>query len=160
MHVHESSGPAILTLPLPRVGLPLDTDTVFFIVVPKLIDRQGNDNARHTNMVIVEDMQGSPIDTPGVQRMDVEDSPTHDQQPSASMGDVHMETLDLGGKDDNTEHIQQTHASQAECADNVMKTEAPAPVRITNVHSLITEEGADVCFNAAAPPPDNEVTHL
>ena len=59
-------------------------------------------------MVIVEGTQGSPIDTAGVQRMDIEDNPMQDRQPSTSMGDVHMETLDLGGKDNDMEHIQQT----------------------------------------------------
>ena len=57
-------------------------------------------------MVIVEDTQGSPNDVASVQRMDVEEDPTQNQQASARMEDVHMETLDQGGKDNDAERIQ------------------------------------------------------
>ena len=55
----------------------------------------------------------------GVQRMDIEDNPAHDSQPSANMKDVHIETLDLGCANGNMECIQQT---QAERPDNLMET--------------------------------------
>jgi hypothetical protein len=157
-HVRESSGPTVLTPPPPRVGLPSQTDTAPFTVVPSLLDRtRGDDTARHTDLVIVEDTQGSPSDTAGVQRMDVEDSPAEDRHPPACIGDVHMETLDLGGEEDD---IQQTQTSQAARADDVMETEAPAAADVTNARSLIAEEGAAAQSSAAAPPSDDEVTHL
>ena len=159
-HIRESSSPAVLTPPPPRVGRPSHTDMASFTVIPRLVDRpRGDDIARHTDKVIMEDTQGSPSDTAGVQRMDIEDNPVQDQHPSVSMGDVHMEVLDLGGEDD-TEHIQQTQASQAARADDIMETEAPVAVEITKAHLLIAEEGVVVYSNAAALPLDDEVTHL
>lgn len=68
-----------------------------------------------------------------------------------------METLDLGGEEDD---IQQTQTSQAARADDVMETEAPAAADVTNARSLIAEEGAAAQSSAAAPPSDDEVTHL
>lgn len=62
-------------------------------------------------MVIVEDTQGSANETACIACMDVE-SPKHGQHPSARMEDVRMETLDLGGDDDEAKLIQQTQASQ------------------------------------------------
>ena len=56
MHIRESSGPAILTPPPSRVGLPSDTDTASFTVVPRVVDREGDDIVWHTDVVIVEDV--------------------------------------------------------------------------------------------------------
>jgi hypothetical protein len=112
-HVRESSGPTALTPPTSRVGQPSG--------IYRVGDRRGDDTAQHTDMVIVEDTQGSPIDAPGLQAMDLE-SPAHGRRPSAGMEDVRMETLDLGGDDDEVELIQQTQASQA----------APAPDAINS----------------------------
>ena len=120
------------------------------------MDREGDEPAQHTDMVIVEDTQGSPNDAVGVQRMDVESSPDHARHFGAWMEDVRMETLDLGGEDDNVELI---HASQLERAEEALETEASAPMDITNARSLIEEEGA-IRSSTAAPPPDDEVTHL
>ena len=156
--VREPSGPTVLTPPPPTVGLPSQTDTAPSTVFPRIVDRtRGDDTARHTDMLIVEDTQGSPSDTAGVQRMDVDDSPATDRHPPAYMGDVRMETLDLGGEDD---HIQQTQASQAARSDDHMEMEAHAAVDITNARSLIAEEGAAARSSAAAAPSDDEVTHL
>jgi hypothetical protein len=90
--------------------------------------------------------------------MDVEESP--DRQPSAYMEDVNMEALDLEGDNHKVEPIQQTQASQAERADDVMETEASAAVEVTNERSLIAEEGAALRSSAGAPPLDDEVTHF
>lgn len=57
-------------------------------------------------MFIVKDIQGSPNDSSGVQRMDIKDNPAQDDQPSANMEDVHMETFDMGGNDDDTKPMQ------------------------------------------------------
>lgn len=111
------------------------------------VGRQGDDPARHTDTVIVEETQGSPSDRAGVQLME-EDSPEEDRR----IQDVHMETLDLGGEDD----VQQTQADRAE-AD--METEAPAAGAVTNARSSMVEEGADLP-SAGAPPADDEVTLL
>ena len=70
-----------------------------------------------------------------------------------------METLDLGGEDDDAELIQQTHVSQAERAADAMETEVVGPMEISNARSLIEDEGTSRS-NAAAPPPDDEVTLL
>jgi hypothetical protein len=148
--VHESSGPAALTPPTSRVGQPSGTDRV--------VDRRGHDSAQHTDMVIVEDAQGSPNDAAGVQAMDSE-SPEREQHPSSQIVDVRMETLDLGGESDDAEIIQQTQASQAERQAKAVETEAPAPMEVTNERSLIEAEGA-ARSSAAAPPPDDEVTLL
>jgi hypothetical protein len=40
-------------------------------VVPGVVDRQGYDTTRHTDMVVVEDTQGSLDDTTRVQSMDI-----------------------------------------------------------------------------------------
>ena len=81
-------------------------DMASFTVVLMLVDRTKSDETtRRTDMVIVEDTQGSPSDTVGVQRMDIEDNPVQNWHPSASMEDVHMEMLDLGSENDNTEHV-------------------------------------------------------
>ena len=74
------------------------------------MDRQGDDSVQHTDMVIVEDTQGSPNDAAGAQGMDVE-SPEHGQHPSARMEDVRMDTLDVGRDDDDADLIEQIHAS-------------------------------------------------
>ena len=151
--VRESSGPAVLTRPPSRVGLPSVTDTDF----PRVVDRQGDDTAQHTDMVIVEDTQGSPRDAAGAQEMDVE-SPEQGRHPSARMEDVRMDTLDLGGDDDDDANlIEQTQASQAGRAADAMETEAAGPMVVTNARSLIEEEGT-ARSSAAAPPPDDEVT--
>jgi hypothetical protein len=148
--VRESSGPTALTPPPSRVGQPSGTDRVG--------DRRGDDTAQHTDMVIVEDTQGSPNDVACIACMDVE-SPEHGRHPSAGMEDVRMETLDLGGDDDEVELIQQTQASEAAHAAEAMEAEASAPMEVTNARSSITAEGV-ARSNAAAPPPDDEVTHL
>jgi hypothetical protein len=109
-------------------------------------------------MVIVEDTQGSPIDTAGVQAMELE-SHARGRHPSAGMEDVRMETLDLGGDDDEVELIQQTQTSQAAPAPHAMEAEASTPVDVTNARSSIAAEGA-ATSSAAAPPPDDEVTLL
>ena len=123
------------------------------------MDRQGDDTAQHTDMVIVEDTQGSPRDAAGAQEMDVE-SPEQGRHPSARMEDVRMDTLDLGGDDDDDDDanlIEQTQASQAGRAADAMETEAAGPMVVTNARSLIEEEGT-ARSSAAAPPPDDEVT--
>ena len=102
----------------------------------------------------------SPSDTARVQRMEVEESPTHDRHPSASMGNVFMEALNLGGKNNDTEHIQQIQASLVVRADDVMETEAPIAVEVTTAHTFIAEEGATVCSSVDACPPNDEVIHL
>ena len=153
--VRESSGPAFLTPPPSRVGVPAESS---FSVVPRVVDREGDDPALHTDMVIVEDTQGSPNDSAGVQGMD-ESTPEEARHPGVPMEDVQIETLDLGGDDDDdVEVVQQTQASQSERAEEVVEAEA-APMDITNARSLIEEEGA-ARSSAAAPPPDDEVTHL
>jgi hypothetical protein len=134
--VRESSGPAALTPPTSRVGQPSGTDRV--------IDRWGHDSAQHTDMVIVEDAQGSPIDAAGVQAMELE-SPEREQLPSSRAVDVRMETLDLGGESDDADIIQQTQASQAERQAEAVETEAPAPMEVTNERSLIEAECRDPC---------------
>ena len=154
--IRESSGHAVLTHPPSRVGLPTETSTASFSVVPRVVDREGDEPAQHTDMAIVEDTQGSPNDAVGVQRMDVESSPDHARHFGAWMEDVRMETLDLGGEDDNVELI---HASQLERAEEALETEASAPMDITNARSLIEEERA-IRSSTVAPPPDDEVTHL
>jgi hypothetical protein len=103
--VRESLGPAALTPLTSRVGQPSGTYRV--------VDRRGHDSAQYTDMVIVEDAQGNPIDAAGVQAMDLE-SPEREQLPSSRTVDVRMETLDLGGESDDADIIQQTQASQAE----------------------------------------------
>ena len=121
------------------------------------MDRQGDDTAQHTDMVIVEDTQGSPRDAAGAQEMDVE-SPEQGRHPSARMEDVRMDTLDLGGDDDDDANlIEQTQASQAGRAANAMETVAASPMVVTNARSLIEEEGT-ARSSAAALPPDDEVT--
>ena len=106
--VRESSGPAVRTPPPSRVGLPTDTDTASFTVVPRVVDRRGDDTAQHTNMIIVEETQGSPNDLAGPRGMVVE-SPDWERHPSVHMEDVHMERLNLGADDNNNvELIQQT----------------------------------------------------
>jgi hypothetical protein len=67
------------------------------------------------------------------------------------MENVRMETLDLGGEDDDADLIQQMQASQAERAADAMETEAVAPMEITSVRSLIKEEGT-ARSSGAAPP--------
>ena len=81
-----------------------------------------------------------------------EDSPAQARRVS----DVHMETLDQGGDDDD---IQQTQTSQAERAAEDMETETAAAGEDTNVRSSIAE-GADDVPSDPAPPADDEVTHL
>ena len=123
--------------------------------MPTTVVRTGDDPAQHTDMVIVEDTQGSPNDRAAV-RME-EDNPAQARRTS----DVQMETLDLGSDDDDNDPIQQTQASQAEHAGDLMETEAPAAAeRVTNARSSIAEEGADVRSRDSAPPADDEVTHL
>ena len=102
--VRESSGPAVLTLNPPRVGLASVTNTSSFTVVARIVDRQGDDSAQPTDMVIVEETQGSPNDAAGVRGMDVE-SPEQGRHPSAEMEDVRMDSLDLGGDDDDADHM-------------------------------------------------------
>ena len=152
--VRESSGPAVLTPPPSRVGLPSGTVEGSFVVVPRVVDRQGDDSARHTDMVIVEDTQGSPNDAAGVQGMDVEEAP------AAWMEDVRMDALDLGAEDDNARRIQETQASQSEREAEAMETEAAAAAEVTNARSLIAEEGPAAGSSAASPPTDDEVTLL
>ena len=139
--VRESQGPAVLTPPPPRVGLASQT---------RVDDREGHDPAQHTDMVIVEDTQGSPI----------EESPERERQSSAWMEDVRMDALDLGLRDEDADRIQQTQSSPPERTAEAMETESPPRVEITNARSLIAEEGAAAPSSAAAPPPDDEVTHL
>jgi hypothetical protein len=148
--VRESSGPSALPPPTSRVGQPSGTDRV--------VDRRGHDPAQHTDMVIVEDAQGSPIDAAGVQAMELE-SPERERLPSSRTVDVPMETLDLGGESDDADIVQQTQASQAVRQPEAVETEAPAPMEVTNERSLIEAEGA-ARSSAAAPPPDDEVTLL
>jgi hypothetical protein len=136
--------------PTSRVGQPSGTYRVG--------DRRGDDTAQHTDMVIVEDTQGSPNDAAGLQAMELE-SPEHGPHPSVGMEDVRMETLDLGGDDDEVELIQQTQASQAAHAPEAMEAEASALMDVTNARSSIAAEGV-ARSSAAAPPPDDEVTHL
>ena len=148
--VRESSGAAVLTPPPSRVGLPSTTDRV--------VARRGDDTAEHTDMLIVEDTQGSPNDAACIACMDVE-SPEDGQHPSAQMEDVRMETLELGGDEDEADLIEQTQASQAGHAPEAMEAEAAAPMEVTNARSLIKKEGT-ARSSTAAPPPDDEVTHL
>ena len=153
--VRKPAGPSVLTPPPSRVGLQAGTDTASVSVVPTTVVRTGDDPAQHTDMVIVEDTQGSPNDRAAV-RME-EDNPAQARRTS----DVQMETLDLGSDDDDNDPIQQTQASQAEHAGDLMETEAPAAAeRVTNARSSIAEEGADVRSRDSAPPADDEVTHL
>src|SRR6202048_3105069 len=149
----QPAGPAVLTPPPSRVGLPSETKGSF-VVVPRVVDRQGDDSARHTDMVIVEDTQGSPNDAAGVQGMDVEEAP------AAWMEDVRMDALDLGAEDDNARRIQETHASQSEREAEAMETEVAAAAEVTNARSLIAEEGPAAGSSAASPPTDDEVTLL
>ena len=92
--VCESSGPEVLTPLRSRVGLHTETGRVVGI--------HGDDTMQHTDMVIVEDTQGSPDDATQKQRMDVEEQ---DMPSSALIDDVHMDTLDLGGKDNTNDRI-------------------------------------------------------
>jgi hypothetical protein len=148
--VRESSGAAVLT-PLPsRIRLPSHTDMVG--------DRRGDDTAQHTDMVIVEDTQGSPNDAACIACMDVE-SPMHGQHPSARMEHVRMETLDLGGDDDEADLIQHTQVSHAGHATEAMEVEAVAPMEVMNAHLLIEEEGT-ARSSTATPPPNDEVALL
>ena len=50
--------------------------------------------------------------------------------------------------------------AQVERADDVLAPEAPTLMEITNVHSLIDEEGAAIHSNIATAPLYDEVTHL
>lgn len=85
MLVRESSGFPVLSHPSSRVGLPSQIGTA--------VGRQGDDHARYTDIVIVEDMQGSLGDRERVQIME-EESPAQDKR----ISDVHMEALNLGKK--------------------------------------------------------------
>jgi predicted transcriptional regulator len=76
------------------------------------------------------------------------------------MDDVRMEILDLGDEDDDVKCIQQTYASQAERANDVMETEAVASVEVTNLCLLIDEEGVAAQSSAGAHSPHDEVIHL
>ena len=145
--VRESSGPAVLTPPPSRVGLHRETDRVGGIT--------GNDTARHADMVNVEDTQGSPDDAAEKQRMDVEE-----QDRPSWIDDVHMDALDLGGEDDTNDRIQQTQSSPPVHPADAMETESPEKVEITNARSLVEQEGPAAPSSAAAPPLDDEVTHL
>ena len=149
--VRESAGPAVLTPPPSRVGLASQT---------MLEGREGHDTAQHTDVVIVEDTQGSPSDEADLQVMEVEESPDREPQSSTWMENVRMDALDLGVRDEEAERIQQTQSSPPERAEDVMDTESPPRVEITNARSLIAEEGAAAPSSAAAPPPGDEVTHL
>ena len=144
--VRESSGSAALTPPPSRVGLPSTSGRV--------VGSRGDDTAAHTDVLIVEATQGSPNDV----AMDVE-SPEQAHHASARMEDVRMETLDLGGDEDESDRIQQTQASQAAQAPVAMEAEAAAPMEVTNARSLIEEEGS-ARSSDAAPPPDDEVNSL
>lgn len=55
MRVCESSEPAVFSPRPSRVGLQVDTDTPSFSVVPQVVDKEGDEPAQHTDMVIVED---------------------------------------------------------------------------------------------------------
>ena len=150
--VRESSGPAVLTPPPSRVGLHRETGIEGV--------RQGDDTARHTDMVIVEDTQGSPNETFGVHVMDIESSPDRAPHTGALMEEVRMDTLDLGGDDDDVQLVQQTQSSPPGRAAEAMETESPEREDITNARSLIEQEGPAAPSSAAAPPLDDEVTHL
>ena len=156
----ESSGHAVLTPPPSRVGLHSEADTTAFTVVPIVVDRHGNATAQHTDMVIVEDTQGSPNDVAGQHRMDVEEQAARDRPASAWIDDVHMDTLDMGGKDDNYDCIQQTQSSPPEHLAEAMETESLAQVEVTNARLLINKEGPAAPSSAAAPLIDDEVIHL
>ena len=95
---------------------------------------------------------GNPTDRAGVQMMD-EDNPAKERR----ISDVHMETLDLGGDDDD---IQQTQASQAERAAEDIETEAPAAEAVTNMRSSIAKEEDAILPSAGAPPANDEIIRL
>lgn len=117
----------------------------------------GDETARRTDTDSVKDTQGSPNDPSRGERMEIEEVFVQGARPSAVVEDVHMEALDLGGNDDDTEPIQQTQASQAV---DLMETEATVAVDVTNERSLIAEVGAAARLTDEAPPPEDEVTHL